>query len=328
MEIKLKTLTPLWTGGVDGRMDRVHETGLIGGLRWWYEAIVRGLGGRACDPTNSDCQYDPDRENDGLCDICRVFGATGWRRRFRLVVQDIQMQKQPVTHPMKANRSYQDYRGRTRTPTWWFPDPPKAGHFSIKLQSLDPHFSLESIQGLIQIMVDWSALGAKTQMGFGVAELISEPLTANPFSSLQLSEGHANQNLPSLQNMFFARIQQTNATEVDIFNLKYDLRQLFAKDKDVRHFVMGTVQGDRMAAKVHISRPYANGVIRVWGWVPKDARVWNHNWNRNEVLDRIKQHLESKYNSITWREFNNSRDNKQQHGDVQAFLDSLWENKE
>jgi CRISPR type III-B/RAMP module RAMP protein Cmr1 len=42
MKIRLKTLTPLWTGGVEaGKVDRVHETGIIGSLRWWYEAIVR-----------------------------------------------------------------------------------------------------------------------------------------------------------------------------------------------------------------------------------------------------------------------------------------------
>lgn len=45
MEIKIKTLTPIWTGGFEpGKMDRIHETGIIGSLRWWYEAIVRGLG--------------------------------------------------------------------------------------------------------------------------------------------------------------------------------------------------------------------------------------------------------------------------------------------
>jgi CRISPR-associated protein Cmr1 len=43
----------LWTGGpVSGKMERVHETGIIGSLRWWYEAIVRSLGGSVCDPTS------------------------------------------------------------------------------------------------------------------------------------------------------------------------------------------------------------------------------------------------------------------------------------
>ena len=50
-ELKIKTLTPIWTGGVEGKCDRLHETGIIGSMRWWYEAIVRGLGGYACDPT-------------------------------------------------------------------------------------------------------------------------------------------------------------------------------------------------------------------------------------------------------------------------------------
>lgn len=42
MEIRLRTLTPLWTGGVDGTCDLLHVTGIMGSLRWWYEAIVRG----------------------------------------------------------------------------------------------------------------------------------------------------------------------------------------------------------------------------------------------------------------------------------------------
>ena len=40
LTVKIRTLTPLWTGGLDGTMDRIHETGIIGSLRWWYEAIV------------------------------------------------------------------------------------------------------------------------------------------------------------------------------------------------------------------------------------------------------------------------------------------------
>jgi hypothetical protein len=32
LTISVKTLTPLWTGGVDQTCDRLHETGLIGSL--------------------------------------------------------------------------------------------------------------------------------------------------------------------------------------------------------------------------------------------------------------------------------------------------------
>ena len=97
MGIHLRTLTPLWTGGVDQTCDRLHETGLIGSLRWWYEALVRGLGGYACDPTEHGCTFDEERyrkskapderqrlRDAGLCDACQVFGATGWARKFKL----------------------------------------------------------------------------------------------------------------------------------------------------------------------------------------------------------------------------------------------------
>ena len=55
---RVKTLTPLWTGGSDGKMDRVHETGIIGSIRWWYEVIARGLGYYVCEPTSVDrCKF-------------------------------------------------------------------------------------------------------------------------------------------------------------------------------------------------------------------------------------------------------------------------------
>ena len=39
MEIKLKTLTPLWTGDLNSECSTINETGIIGSLRWWYEAL-------------------------------------------------------------------------------------------------------------------------------------------------------------------------------------------------------------------------------------------------------------------------------------------------
>lgn len=84
VEIRLKTLTPIWTGGVDQDCDRLHETGLLGSLRWWYEALVRGLGGHACDPTgDARC---PDNDDGKRCVACELFGCTGWGRKFRIQV--------------------------------------------------------------------------------------------------------------------------------------------------------------------------------------------------------------------------------------------------
>lgn len=79
--VKIKALTPIWTGDAYGKNTTLRETGIIGSLRCWYEALIRGLGGTACDPTNTNC------EGDNHCDACELFGCTGWARKFRLEVE-------------------------------------------------------------------------------------------------------------------------------------------------------------------------------------------------------------------------------------------------
>jgi CRISPR-associated protein Cmr1 len=129
------------------------------------------------------------------------------------------------------------------------------------------------------------------------------------------AENKIYQDLPSLQNIFLAQIQPRNTNssfvEQDIFNLKYDLRNCFRTEevigaeemkthvkseskslilkkdrkdvsiseddggKNLRHFIMGTVQNDRVAAKVKISRSYDNDkLMRVWGWIPEEADAY------------------------------------------------------
>ena len=102
MEIRLRTLTPIWTGGVNQTPDRLHETGLIGSLRWWYEALVRGLGGYACDPTSDDrC---PGKDGN-RCVACELFGCTGWGRKFRLQV--LNMDGKVIMDALKKNIVFQ-----------------------------------------------------------------------------------------------------------------------------------------------------------------------------------------------------------------------------
>ena len=90
---QFKALTDLWTGSVtfeekEGQIkekigpDRLITTGLLGSIRWWFEVLVRGLGGYACDPTNTKC------EGQQHCAVCELFGCTGWARRFRFDVLD------------------------------------------------------------------------------------------------------------------------------------------------------------------------------------------------------------------------------------------------
>ncbi len=102
--IRIKALTPIWTGDADRENTTLRETGIIGSLRWWYEALIRGLGGTACDRTNenSKCKLDhekfkkalkegksiQDALSEQICLACQLFGCTGWSRKFIFHILD------------------------------------------------------------------------------------------------------------------------------------------------------------------------------------------------------------------------------------------------
>jgi CRISPR-associated protein Cmr1 len=330
LEIKLTTLTPIWTGGADGKADRLHATGIIGSLRWWYEVMVRGSGGNACDPSKHTCLYDPEKPPDyGLCDVCRVFGATGWARRFRLVINDEASLRSasPWERRITASRSYKDRSGKEKIPTWFFDNPPLNGNASVKIIATDRQFQAEIIGGLVQFLSNWASIGARPQMGFGIVNPISQQDTQYLFTDLQSIAGlRTYRDLPSLQNMFFTSISADRFPTNESFNLKYDIRRLFAANSDLRHFVMGTVQKERQGAKVMMSRPYENKIIgkstlRIWGWIPEE--VTKFGTPRDQVIKQIHDHLRAHYTVDYWREFDSGRDTEQQYTNPQKFLKSL-----
>ena len=184
LTIKIKTLTPLWTGGVDGTMDRIHETGIIGSLRWWYEAIVRGLGGSACDPTEGKCSFDAEKyrkskatderqrlRDAGLCDVCQVFGATGWQRRFKLEIRPIEGEFDITEGMFPSGRIHPDKRKPYRTGGWLMHG---GYHGTVELKFIgDEKILWCEILPVLLFMEKWGALGPKTSLGYGVFEVLS-----------------------------------------------------------------------------------------------------------------------------------------------------------
>ena len=189
MEVKIKMLTPLWTGGVDGTMDRIHETGIIGSLRWWYEAIVRGLGGNACDPTSHACELTGDRlkrynaarkagknwwealDKASICDACKVFGTTGWKRRFRVVVNTLEGEFDVTEGMFPSGRVHPHKRNLYRTGGWFLHG---GYHGTLQLEFIGSKEVLWcEILPVLLFMEQWGALGPKTSLGYGVFKILS-----------------------------------------------------------------------------------------------------------------------------------------------------------
>jgi len=199
----LKTLTPLWTGGMDGVTDRLHETGFTGSLRWWYEVIVRGWGGRACDPFEHEC------ESGRVCDACAQFGATGLRRKFCLRVEGGDRLNYNGLLNIRPRGSAQK-RG-------WYLGAGITGAVQCQIIPLDKDFNLNHVLIPLKLASGWGGIGAKTQSGYGVVAVsAADDGNINPdLNALDLPGSNASPTgLPDLREMFFLKVRfeaQNNA---------------------------------------------------------------------------------------------------------------------
>jgi len=140
---KFHALTDLWTGDVNGKSERLITTGLLGSIRWWFEVLVRGLGGRACDPTDTKCE---DRNH---CVVCELFGCTGWARKFRFEVLDKDCNIRETRNNARTNIS---------------PQIKKDDEFSLRFTALRPICNEEwtLLDATLRLIADYGAIGGKT----------------------------------------------------------------------------------------------------------------------------------------------------------------------
>ncbi len=212
LKVVVRTLTPIYTGGVDGTMDRIHETGILGSLRWWYEAIVRGLGGTACDPTTDGrC---PDNEGN-YCDVCAVFGATGLQRAFRVEGPNWWNEEPQAKLTVKMHRNRR-HRG-------WHLGRGFMGQADLKFtplrlpEGLTQEDLWQSLLLTWTLLAEWGGLGPKTQQGYGVVQAEFEGATLDVERALKAFDRlrnrtsrrqvRYNKHWPSLDGFFFAKVR-------------------------------------------------------------------------------------------------------------------------
>ena len=219
MGIHLRTLTPLWTGGVDQTCDRLHETGLIGSLRWWYEALVRGLGGYACDPTSEDrCEYDPkkpDPPEKQLCAACYLFGCTGWARKFRLNVSSEGqkwLEKNPQDFLIPSGRIHQTKKSDNRAGGWFVFSESRVGEIVLEFTPLRDA-DLRPIHTILALISRRASLGPKGASGYGVIDAKGLEADLSWINEFGNKSPARNNILPDFRDFFFAKIQFHAPTE-------------------------------------------------------------------------------------------------------------------
>ena len=268
MEVKLKTLTPLWTGDVSGRASFAKETGIIGSLRWWYEALIRGLGGYACDPTSDgrcSLKYDKskgdqlDQKLKSLCNACHLFGATGWGSLFRIDMSGWALNEVKMLTRFGAEENQVDV-------SWWlgktlgkqFSAISFNGTSSMNILSLrgDDETEIENIMlFLFALISKTGAIGSKAQNGFGIYEITGlQELKERTRKGYKLIKDSLDQNLtteqsrlqrdyPNFKNFFAVDIAIDNngnnslvsklkTTPLSGFAIRYYLRKRFKDENE------------------------------------------------------------------------------------------------
>lgn len=192
-DFELHTHTPLWTGGIDGTCDRLHETGLVGSLRWWYEALVRGLGGYVCDPASDNpearCSFDSKAFEGAtsqgasadqavllglrtVCPVCYLFGCTGWARRFQLRARDVPTTPLHFCITTKMNTTWlkKVFGGKSQSI-----DSLSVPYGKLRFQVItarnEEEYASSQLSLVLRLAARYGGLGARLQHGFGQVEV-------------------------------------------------------------------------------------------------------------------------------------------------------------
>ncbi|MEO0239089.1 MAG: type III-B CRISPR module RAMP protein Cmr1 [candidate division WOR-3 bacterium] len=210
--MKIKIITPIWTGDIDLKSDWLHSTGIIGSLRWWTEAILRGMRKFACDPAGDERCPKKIKDEMQYCPACLIFGATGIRRLFRLEIsggEKIFDGGAINIKPQQRNRG-------------WYLGSGLKGEIDLNIIPLDRDFDENLVLVPLAIAAKWGGIGAKTQHGYGVVELIDKIelrfenfqgaldkiLKSERLRKLNIKERNdTNDALPNIKEMFFAKVQ-------------------------------------------------------------------------------------------------------------------------
>lgn len=218
--IRIKPLTPLWTGSEKRENEVLRETGILGSLRWWYEAVVRGLGGKACDPVGKlKCELNQEKFEKSLqagktseealkeqiCPACRLFGCTGWGRKFRLEIDSDEIETEPKIRI--RTRKKRCRTGREKYLTRIISGFLSEGDIIIKFIPLKQISNEEWVllNKTLSIISDYGAIGARTSQGNGVIKIVENNLPYNreKINAGLLKKGSCENNLPNINNFFF-----------------------------------------------------------------------------------------------------------------------------
>lgn len=287
MEFKIKTLTPVWTGDVERNSTKLRETSIIGSLRWWFEAVVRGLGGYACDSVSNGCEYKDN--TNSICPVCELFGTTGWAKRFRFEVNQSFREIHKDNLVIKGNKR-----------NWYYPGGLLScdGEFNKIRQTLSFEKDVSAIfRVLFAFISKWGMVGGKTAIGYGVVRFEEKDKTKISLTGNELDEflnfvkkqtEKSAENAPKLSEMFFAKFKIADEYVDDVIRKIEDNVNV---KNDEKQFPKSVFKCNGTENDVDNVEVFLQNLKNYYGFLPTSALVRRElrkkigeKWSRNHKL--------------------------------------------
>lgn len=294
--VSIKPLTPLWTGDAKGECSNLRESGIIGSLRWWYEALLRGLGFNVCDPTNENlrCKLNQKKFYEALnrgksvlealneqkiCPACQLFGCSGWARKFSLEINgEVNIENIDKRDNMFSKRKVAGLISNE--------------DITLKFRELKEITKQEYclLNKTLEIIANYGALGSRISQGNGVIKISKNELPVNNFTgefteynNLSESKGSNktnNNNLPNIKNFHFYKF--VIEFEEDRFN-----EESLWKNHNILPIAFHIRDAIRSGkgSKIFVSHGYKIDTKTV------EFRIWGY--DAEKQLEKIKKDLNS-----------------------------------
>ncbi len=281
--LTLRTLTPLYTGGVGQHGDQIHPSGLLGGLRKFSSLLAAAVG----DPNFEHAVWGtaPNADDRHAKQIALRVDATGLQKT--TLPRQITLQR-----PEKA-------------PGVWYYSVAYEGVLRLSLTRRgisDRHWQLLLLA--LRIQLRHATFGSRDQWGLGVltADELPPVKPLSPPATAPLTDR------PGLHRALFTEIKFDAALPQGMESrLKQGLiwreylRGSFRKTgkDDLRHYLFG--QLNRHGSAINISALYPRGnngcALRIWGVIPHTTPLRFAD-QRNQVVQTLRQAIEEGPNAV------------------------------
>lgn len=317
LRLSLKTMNSygIWTGGANSKeMTAVNATSVLGGLRFWAEAMLRANGATACF----------EKERCGKCEACMTFGCTGISRAFSLQVKHENLNQSigKATSPLPLPQyKYQNNRGETKTPRYYLTNG-YTGQLDLAMavRRPDAHgdFGLPpAMLTALYLMIEYGTVGAYDQYGCGLTGF-ADPDQKENLRELALlgaesaSGGNGKAKNLALGDFFFFRgcVSKDKSREA-MGEIRYLIRNVIRKtgDERLRHWFCGSLKTDQetFSGRANSGTNYSfsiDGNGKLYGWGHFGRAGNKYAGKREAVLDLVHGTLKKALgNSLDWKEF-------------------------